>query len=191
MKEPFSTVSSASYLLAAFFLLRNDASGPSILLAVSLLALAAGSALFHATHSDLAESMDQYGIYATFTSILYLTSDQHVTSAGMELFQFIFFTGSLIYLAVRAYRKPQDNNFRANLILAFLATSLLLLGLKTSSIAEPIMILFGFAVALVLYTVGNVLERNGQRKAGDLLHALAWHPLTALLFFALHYYATA
>lgn len=187
MKEPLSSLSSISYFVAAFATL--DLLPPSwtvYFIAFSLVLLGIGSALFHATHSDSTESIDQLGIYASFLSIfvyLWTTSLPGALPVAAWITPIAF-----LALTVHAIRRPDEKTFRSAYLFALVVTNMILLWTITDTLVYSVVIFVTYVAAVFVYLLGNAIESHGVPHAADSIHAFFWHPLTALLFYATLYF---
>ena len=164
--EPRNAYSNVSYLLAGLAVVwASGGRFSAAVLALALVSLGLGSALYHGLKTPWAVQMDRAGMYAVFAALaIYALAPVHPAIGWVML-------GGAVAAAVGfAWVRPGDLNERMGLLLLVVSLRGFLLG---SPLYAGLALLM-FAAAFTAWT----LDKNRPPKLGPWGHAI-WHVGTA------------
>ncbi len=186
-QQPVNTYTNVAYLAGGFFLMFKLQTLPSYVLGLASLYLCAGSALYHATSTRWAGSLDVSSMYAVFSSIaVYALSALLRTSDALAAL--LMFVAAALAAYLLRYKYHGTMEVKIGIFLAI--TYALILWSRHRNQAA---LFDGYLIAtLVLFALAEIawlLDKAGKFPLPRWGHGV-WHVLTAaaisILFYTIH-----
>ena len=165
---PFNTFSNLAYVLAGILIYVLKPNLASAVMALALMFLGVGSALYHGTKQGWASKLDNAGMYAVFSALVTYS----LSPTNPYIGSLMAFVATIV--AWRLAYQPNTKNLLNPMMGVFIAISTLSVGLNGS--LKYALISFGlFGVAYIIWWT----DKKHMFWVPRLGHAL-WHVLTAI-----------